>query len=148
MNILCLDLGTKCGYAFINDEKITSGTWNFTPSRFDSSGTRYVAFKKAIEGISFFKINKVYYEEVHAHSAVAAAHVYGGLVSILQTFCIENSIEYEGVGVGTIKKHATGKGNAKKPEMMIAAIKLYPTINVKDDNEADALCLLNYVLSK
>jgi Holliday junction resolvasome RuvABC endonuclease subunit len=46
--------------------------------------------------------------------------------------------------VGTIKKHATGKGNAGK-DQMIEAMQLrgHP---VTDDNEADALALLHCAL--
>ena len=39
--------------------------------------------------------------------------------------------------VGTIKKHATGKGNASKDDM-IASVRLRGH-NPADDNEADAL---------
>lgn len=147
MNILALDLGTKCGYALeTTSGSIVSGTWNLTPSKFDSTGQRYVTFRQALlKKHTIWPISKVYYEEVRAHMAVDAAHVYGGMVAILQTFCLENGIEYQGVPVGTIKKHATGKGNAKKPAMVAAAIKLYPAINVVDDNHADALCILNWV---
>ena len=46
--------------------------------------------------------------------------------------------------MGTIKKHATGKGNASKEEVMKAMRELgHP---VTDDNEADALALLHWAL--
>jgi hypothetical protein len=50
----------------------------------------------------------------------------------------------KGVPVGTIKKHATGKGNAGKDEM-IAPPGHVVTIPV-DDNEADALALLHWAI--
>ena len=55
-----------------------------------------------------------------------------------------HNIAYQGVPVGTIKKHATGKGNAGKGEV-IAAMRLlgHP---VTDDNEADALALLHWAI--
>ena len=48
--------------------------------------------------------------------------------------------------MGTIKRHATGKGNAGKAEV-IAAMKAlgHP---VTDDNEADALALLHWALAQ
>ena len=46
--------------------------------------------------------------------------------------------------VGTIKKHATGKGNAGKDEMIIAAKSRGH--DPKDDNEADALALLHWAI--
>ena len=46
--------------------------------------------------------------------------------------------------MGTIKKHATGKGNASKTEVIDAMRALgHP---VTDDNEADALALLHWAL--
>jgi Holliday junction resolvasome RuvABC endonuclease subunit len=46
--------------------------------------------------------------------------------------------------VGTIKKHATGKGNADKVAMVEAMqLRGHP---VTDDNEADALALLYWAL--
>ena len=53
---------------------------------------------------------------------------------------------YQGVPVGTIKKHATGQGNAGKAAMVAAMqAKGYP---VTDDNEADALALLHWALAQ
>ena len=51
---------------------------------------------------------------------------------------------YEGVPVGTIKRHATGKGNADK-EAMIAAARARG-FNPADDNEADAIAILFWAL--
>lgn len=143
MNILALDLGTQTGYAACLNGIVRSGVWNHQPSKFDSAGQRYVMFEKNL--MSFLpRPEIIFYEEVRNHRAIDAAHVYGGLMAILQNFCIKVGIEYRGVPVGTIKKYATGKGNALKPEMITTAIKLYPAINVLDDNHADALCLLHY----
>ena len=47
--------------------------------------------------------------------------------------------------MGTIKKHATGKGNASKDEM-VAAMRLLGH-EPADDNEADALALLYFALT-
>jgi Holliday junction resolvasome RuvABC endonuclease subunit len=47
---------------------------------------------------------------------------------------------YQGVPVGTIKRYATGKGNADKAAM-VAAMRARGFAPV-DDNEADALALL------
>ena len=47
-----------------------------------------------------------------------------------------------GIPVGTIKKHATGKGNASK-EMMIEAARKKLGYKDDDDNEADALWILD-----
>jgi hypothetical protein len=67
-------------------------------------------------------IGAVYFEEVRRHLGVDAAHVYGGLLATLTAWCERHQIPYQGVPVGTIKRHATGKGNAGKAEV-IAAMK-------------------------
>lgn len=40
-----------------------------------------------------------------------------------------------------VKKYATGKGNAGKPEVMAAAIRRYLDVPISNDNEADAWVL-------
>jgi crossover junction endodeoxyribonuclease RuvC len=45
------------------------------------------------------------------------------------------------VAPGTLKKFATGKGNAGKDEMLAAAIRRYPSAEVTDNNVADAVHL-------
>ena len=53
-------------------------------------------------------------------------------------------IPYQGVPVGTIKKHATGKGNADKQAMIAAA--RARGFSPADDNEADAIAILFWAL--
>ncbi|MCZ8278973.1 MAG: hypothetical protein O9313_11610, partial [Acetobacteraceae bacterium] len=52
----------------------------------------------------------------------------------------EHAIAYQGVPVGTIKRYATGRGNADKAAM-VAAMRARG-FTPADDNEADALALL------
>ena len=63
----------------------------------------------------------------------------------LSAWCEHHGIPYEGVPVGTIKRFATGKGNADKAAM-VAAMKARG-FNPADDNEADALALLLWATS-
>ena len=71
------------------------------------------------------------------HNGVLASHVYGALLDKMQSVCDSNGVPYEGFNVGTIKKFATGRGNASKAEMIAAAEML--GFQPKDDNEADAI---------
>ena len=61
-----------------------------------------------------------------------------------QTTCLNLGIEYKGIGVGAIKKHATGNGHSKKDAMIASASLKFKSVNVIDDNHADALWLLDY----
>jgi Holliday junction resolvasome RuvABC endonuclease subunit len=91
-------------------------------------------------------LDAVYFEEVRRHAGVDAAHAYGGFMAHLTAWCEHHQIPYQGVPVGTIKKHATGKGNAGKTEV-IHAIRARGFDPV-DDNEADALALLCWAMTQ
>ena len=88
------------------------------------------------------ELHAIYFEEVRRHVGTDAAHVYGGFLATLTAWAESCGIPYQGVPVGTIKRHATGKGNADKAAMIAAArAKGY---SPGDDNEADALALLGW----
>ena len=146
---LALDLGTTTGWALqTRDAHITHGFVNFKSQRFEGGGMRFLRFKHWLSEIKTMtgEINAVYFEEVRRHVGVDAAHVYGGLMATLTTWCEHHRIPYQGVPVGTIKKHVTGKGNAGKAEVIGAMRALgHP---VTDDNEADALAILHWALDQ
>ena len=147
-NILALDFGQDCGHAAQVDGKIISGVWSLKPSKFDSAGVKFLKFKRHIEAeIEFYEIKKVFYEAVRRHLGTDSAHCFGSYMGVCVTLCLEKGIEYEGVPVQTIKKHATGSGNADKKQMVMAAITKYPKINILNDDHADALHLLDYALT-
>ena len=109
--------------------------------------TNPLRFRKWLNqlGESDVILQAVYFEEVRRHAGTDAAHIYGGFLACLSAWCEEHAIAYQGVPVGTIKRHATGKGNADKAAV-IAALRergFSPT----DDNEADALAILLWALT-
>jgi len=151
--IVAIDLGTTTGWASNPDGVITSGTLTFRPGRFEGGGMRFVRFRTAMsELISQTGATRLYFEEVRNHGVkgkggktitpIDAAHLYGGFLAHLTALCEEMRIPYLGVSVGTIKKHATGMGNANKAAMMAAATARGWTF--ADDNEADALWILDW----
>ena len=145
--ILALDLGTTTGWALRGrDGHITSGSESFRPQRFEGGGMRYLRFKRWLTDIKQCAdgLDWVVFEEVRRHAGVDAAHAYGGFMAHLTAWCEHHGIPYQGVPVGTIKKHATGRGNARKEEMLAAARARGHT--PADDNEADALALLHWAL--
>ncbi|MEY3740438.1 MAG: hypothetical protein RLZZ192_1114 [Pseudomonadota bacterium] len=145
--ILALDLGTTTGWGLAEvDGRITSGSQSFKPQRFEGGGMRFLRFKRWLTDIKQCSsdINLIVFEEVRKHAGVDAAHAYGGFMGQLTAWCEHHQIPYEGVPVGTIKKHATGKGNASK-EQMIQAMQAR-NHSVADDNEADALALLYWAI--
>ena len=147
--ILALDLGTTTGWAMLCDGTITSGSESFKPSRFEGGGMRFLKFKRWLadmKNCGTYGIDAVYFEEVRRHAGVDAAHAYGGFMAHLTAWCEHHQIPYQGVPVGTIKKHATGKGNASKDAMISAAREI--GLDPQDDNEADALALLNFAIAQ
>ncbi len=145
--VLALDLGTTTGWALRGyDGLITSGTVSFKPSRFDGGGMRYLRFQNWLSEMDRLAgpLNAIYFEEVRRHAGTDAAHVYGGLMAVLTAWAEMRGVPYQGVPVGTIKKSATGKGNASKAMMVEAARKrgFFP----QDDNEADAIAILLWAL--
>ena len=145
--ILALDLGTKTGWAIkLQNKQINSGTEGFKPQRFEGGGMRYLRFRKWLEEVNQLTggIDAVYFEEVRRHLGVDAAHAYGGFLAHLAAWCEDKKIPYLGIPVGTIKKHITSKGNAGKSQIINEIRKL--GFSPQDDNEADALALLDFVI--
>ncbi len=145
--ILALDLGSTAGWALRgHDGLITSGTASFRPGRFDGGGMRYLRFTNWLTEIDRLSgpISAIWFEEVRRHAGTDAAHVYGGLMATLTAWAELRGVPYEGVPVGSIKRHATGKGNADKAAM-IAAVRARG-FSPADDNEADAIALLLWAI--
>jgi len=65
-------------------------------------------------------------------------------MAVLTAWAELRGVPYQGVPVGTIKKHATGKGNANKQAMIEAA--RANGFSPKDDNEADAIAILLWAI--
>ena len=146
-SILALDLGTTTGWALRRrDGLITSGTASFRPGRFDGGGMRYLRFTNWLGELDRLSgpFAAIWFEEVRRHVATDAAHVYGGLMATLTAWAELRGVPYEGVPVGTIKRHATGKGNASK-EAVIEAVEAKGHRAI-DDNEADAIALLLWAI--
>jgi len=141
--VLALDLGTTTGWAVrLTDGSIASGTAAFRPSRFEGGGMGWLRFRHWLDSMaaSAGPLGSVVFEEVRRHAGTTAAHGYGGFLAHLTAWCESAGVPYQGVPVGTIKRFATGKGNAGK-DAVIAAMRARGFAPA-DDNEADALALL------
>ena len=152
--ILALDLGTKCGWAIgdglTGDNVVAtrSGVWNLTPKKGDEPGRRWDLFDTFLDNlICSTPLNAIAYEVVSRHAGTMAAHVYGGFKALVEREAYTYFYDLIPLHVGTIKKHATGKGNASKA-MMIAAANERWGIEVGDDNQADALWILDLALTR
>lgn len=146
MNILTLDLATKTGWATFFDNKASSGVQEFGLQRGESAGMRFLRFRAWLKKMSEYapgKIDVIAYEQAH-HRGGAATQLCVGLVTDVLAFAADIGAETMPVHTGTLKKYATGKGNAGKELMVLAARERGYTPT--DDNEADACLLLEYAL--
>ena len=146
-SLLALDLGSTLGWAVqLPDRSITSGTATFRPSRFEGGGMAWLRFRRWLDGMATTAgpFGSIVFEEVRRHAGTTAAHVYGGFLAHLSAWCEQAGVPYQGVPVGTIKRFATGRGNADKAAV-IAAMQARG-FRPADDNEADALALLLWAI--
>lgn len=141
LKILALDQATITGWA----TDTASGTWNLKVNRGESEGMRVVRFKgKVRELIDLEGINLIAYERP-AGRFKASIIVSAEMIGVLKDLCIERNIDLACYSAKEIKKHATGNGNAGKPLMLSSAREKWPNVLITDDNEADALWLLDLV---
>ena len=125
--ILALDLGQRTGWAVRNrDGAIASGVHEFRPGRFEGGGMIWLRFRAWLREVDETSggVGVVVFEEVRRHLGTAAAHAYGGYLAHLTAWAEANRIPYQGVPVGTIKRHVTGKGNADKQAVIEAVRRL------------------------
>jgi hypothetical protein len=141
MNVLALDLATKTGWA--TNAGRQSGTQIFDVRRGESPGMRFLRCRGWLSEMAKLVggIDLIIYEQAH-HRGGAATACCVGLVSTVQTFAAEHNMELMSIHTGELKRWATGKGNAGKPQMIEAAIQR--GWDPQDDNEADAVLLLEF----
>jgi len=150
MNTLALDLGLTAGFASRLDGLFDSGTVSLEVGRDESKGLRPMRlgnFLARVNALCRGGLDLVVFEQVH-HRGGAATAVAERFVGKLLEFCALEGIDHKPVHTATLKKWATGKGNAGKPEMMAEARRRHPEVDLIDDNHADALLLLDYALAE
>ena len=133
-----VDIGGEVGYAM----------------RFERKASKKTAAVFATDGLVVREmlgdgeVTLVAYEQpvIHRKRRQLNASVAHNLEGVLLPE-LEGRIDYVSPTPAEIKKHATGKGNASKALMVEAACERWG-IEVSDDNEADALCVLAWTLDE
>jgi crossover junction endodeoxyribonuclease RuvC len=143
--LLALDLGTRCGWALWDGARLESGVQVFDLKRGESPGMRFVRFNAWLASWApdTPRPALIAYEQTH-HRGGAATEVAAGLATRVQEFCARHGVEHVAVHSATLKKWATGKGNADKAGMLAAVCRRWKPVT--DDNETDAVALLQYAL--
>ena len=149
MNILALDCATKTGWALLFDGHIESGVQDFSKRRGESNGMMFLRFRGWLESTFSRSVEfggVVAYEQAH-HQGGAATEICVNLTGRAQEFAASVAAETMAPHTATIKKFATGKGNAGKDAMM-AYFRRETGREPIDDNEADAYALLRFVMAE
>jgi len=170
--VVALDLATNCGVAWADFKvgqplgaTIIGGQLDLSIGQYDTAPLRLVRLKQFLAVLSPHIIG---YENVRATPpidnrrvspaailarAAPALELLGSLKSIMSLWAHENNVPAEGYSIGTIKKRATGKGNANKEQMIRAANAFFGTKLAVDDyqstgadNIADALWVCQLTL--
>jgi len=153
---LALDLGTTTGWAaWFADGIVTSGSWTLaTPKELRQqrkyggerrSDVRFHRLRQRIgDTIAAYQIEQVVFEDVLFLSSQAQSQLWASLRAAVWCQAVRATIDC--VHTGTLKKFATGSGNADKAAMGAALAALPPpwSRQVSDDNEADALWILRW----
>ncbi|MBF0395750.1 MAG: hypothetical protein HQK78_03185 [Desulfobacterales bacterium] len=147
MIVLGIDAATKTGWAIYDSDKkaiIESGVEDFSKKRGESNGIMFLRFRKWMADILKMAPAPqiVSYEQSH-HRGGAATEICVNLTGRIQEICSQSGIECATVQTRSLKKYATGKGNASKEEMMEAAKQILGREPI-DDNEADAVLIAKW----
>lgn len=101
---------------------------------------RLVSIVECIAGaVPLSEHTKIAVEGPSYGSTGSAAHILGGLWWLVRRYLRDDDVAV--VPPGTVKKYATGKGNAGKDEVLAAVVRRYPHVEVSGNDEADALVL-------
>lgn len=146
--ILALDCATKTGWCLLKDGRVyESGVEDFSKRRGESNGAMFLRFRHWLNQlVDRDDVHLVVYEQAH-HRGGAATEIGVNLTGRVQETCTQSEVEYVAVHTTTIKKHASGKGNADKAVMMERAREVLGRPPI-DDNEADAVLLALYAFSE
>ncbi|WP_269497802.1 hypothetical protein [Castellaniella sp. S9] len=147
-NLLALDLGTHTGWAVRRrDGTIIHGTESFSPRKSWGPGQRWKRYRSWLaQIIDREQVHAITYELVHRHLGTEAAHAYGAFQALTEMSAEGRNIELLPVGVGVIKRHWTGKGNADKAAMIAEAKRR--GFRPDSDNAADALAILHWAIEQ
>lgn len=161
MRILGLDLGSRIGWSIIEcGESYRETEHGFldlvdgdTSSKRSQSVKKIAAcygtdargydprpvklFRVVQELIEKYQITDIAFEDVQFHNSTAQSHLWASLRGVMWAAAGDRPIGWHAIPVGTIKKFATGRGDASKTMMMNALLGL--GLCITDDNEADAI---------
>lgn len=166
--ILSLDLGTKTGWAYrAKDGTVTAGLWVLQKpeetaaaallrkdrtldaripllyQRIKAHWDEHYSDKGSNNPVDF-----LVFEDVQFSQYTMQTQLWSSLRAAVWLFCYNYGVPRDCCPTGTLKKAATGRGDANKYAMIDAATAQFPGVEFKlDDNAADALNLLQWAIT-
>jgi Holliday junction resolvasome RuvABC endonuclease subunit len=147
-NVLGMDIATHTGYYSTHE----SGCWDFSESMRRNNNKQHKAFRDTlIDFIQKYDIKQIVAEDVNCGrmnkefvSSRKLSEFRGILMEICDTMDLPEPVF---INLRTVKKWATGDGNADKEKMVRFCRSRWKT-NPADDNEADATHIFMYYIKK
>jgi len=152
---IAIDAATTTGYALLKSSgNIETGAVTFK----GDSAKKLTEFRDWLEErLDDIEtgIGQIIYEEPAAYMRYNSLRILFGMRGILVTSAAEFNVPVTFYEPAAVKKHATGKGNAKKPAMLEALLTkpnhcslwLEKKVDdITDDNEVDAIWMLDKFL--
>lgn len=149
MKILALDFGTKTGYCYGHSlQTFVPGTWKLATAKEITAWRKKrldrrcdLRIARLWTYVRIFSPDLVVFEDVEFSSYTKQIQLWSSLRAA--AWIAFPSARFECVPVGTLKKFATGAGNATKEMMEASLYKQYPVTtffkDTLDDNAVDAL---------
>jgi len=151
---LALDMATKTGYAILENGAVRGGTFVVKRRKGrrnladEHEGKEYADFAdwltrivaKVQPQVIFYELPAMFKNPVTGYKPIAFR-------GFLLAEASRQGVPLQGYNISTVKKAATGNGHAKKPQMIAAAKRDFPHLDIVDDNMADALHVLAYGLA-
>lgn len=149
MRVIGLDLSlTATGFALIEDATVTVRTITSKP-RGDSLADRQARLHNLVADLLINHmptgpVDLVVIEQPAFSRTTGHHHDRSGLWWLVVDAIwgwSESPLPVAEVSPTTLKKYATGRGNAGKDEVLLAVARRFPDVDLRDNNQADALWL-------
>lgn len=166
MNVLALDLGTKCGWAARHQEsetgieRVNSGTWILAePAAIAvcraegldrSREPRFDAlYEKVHHAVWQFEIELIAFEDVLFSEYTLQTQLWSTLRAAIWAVCLGNTrLQCRCLNTASLKKYATGNGAATKKMMSAHLLKKYPDLFVKNPKPTENCFLLDKITGR
>lgn len=145
MRILALDLGTICAMALGTEKVSRLEDWDFIEDAKRGVGDLYLALCDALDGaLGVQEVPNVLAYEEPPPIARASTRALFGLAAMCEMFAARVGATALPLNVKSIKKFATGHGNASKVDMYEAAKKGRPDLGFPSEHCVDAFWVWQY----